>query len=101
LHGVTGRPLPGRRSPSQPRATRLDDLRRAEELGLDFAVLGPVAATPSHPDATPLGWARFAELRETVGLPIYALGGLCLDEVATARRHGAQGIAAMRGLWSN
>ena len=100
LHGVTGRPLPGEFIVAASCHTS-DDLRRAEELGLDFAVLGPVAATPTHPEATPLGWARFAQLRETVGLPIYALGGLRRDDVATARRHGAQGIAAIRGLWSN
>jgi 8-oxo-dGTP diphosphatase len=75
------------------------ELAQAERLGLDFAVLGPVAATDSHPGATPLGWARFAELREAVSLPIYALGGMKPADVAQARRHGGQGVAGIRGLW--
>lgn len=76
-----------------------EDLRRAEALGCDFVVLGPVAATASHPDRMALGWSRFAELREQVALPIYALGGMRMDDLPTARAHGAQGIAAIRALW--
>jgi 8-oxo-dGTP diphosphatase len=76
-----------------------DDLRRAESLGLDFVLLGPVAPTPTHPRSPVLGWTGFAALREGVSLPIYALGGLAMDDLDVARRHGAQGIAAIRGLW--
>jgi 8-oxo-dGTP diphosphatase len=76
------------------------ELAHAEALGLDFAVLGPVLATPSHPDRAALGWERFAALREGVSLPIYALGGMDAGDVATARRHGAQGVAGIRGFWS-
>lgn len=76
-----------------------DELAQAERLGLDFVVLGPVRATESHPGATPLGWDRFAELREAVSLPIYALGGMKPADVAVARRHGGQGVAGIRGLW--
>lgn len=75
------------------------ELGHAETLGLDFVVLGPVAATTSHPDRSPLGWNGFARLRETVSLPIYALGGMDVADIANARAHGAQGIAAIRGLW--
>ena len=77
-----------------------DELRLAERLRCDFVVLGPLAATPTHPAAAVLGWAGFAALREQVALPIYALGGLSTVDLAMARCHGAQGIAAIRGLWS-
>ena len=76
-----------------------DELAQAERLGLDFVVLGPVRATESHPDATPLGWDGFGALREAVSLPIYALGGMKPADVARARRHGGQGVAGIRGLW--
>jgi 8-oxo-dGTP diphosphatase len=75
------------------------ELQAAQRLGCDFVVLGPVRATASHPGATPLGWDAFAQLRESVSLPIYAIGGLDSDHIAEARTHGAQGIAAIRGLW--
>lgn len=77
----------------------LAELRRAEALGCDFVVLGPVAATPSHPQRAGIGWPAFARLREHVALPIYALGGMRVEAITIARAHGGQGIAAIRGLW--
>jgi 8-oxo-dGTP diphosphatase len=75
------------------------ELLQAERLGCDFAVLGPVRATPTHPDAQGIGWPAFARMREPVSLPLYAIGGLGSEDISEARRHGAQGIAAIRGLW--
>ena len=77
----------------------VDDLLRAQALGCDFAVLGPVQSTTTHPGVPGLGWTAFSALRERVSLPIYALGGLGVDDIGIARAHGAQGIAAIRGLW--
>lgn len=76
-----------------------DDLRLARALGCHFAVLGPVQRTATHPDASGLGWAAFSRLREQVDLPIYAIGGMTMADLAQARQHGAQGIAAIRSLW--
>lgn len=77
----------------------LDELRAAQALGCDFAVLGPVQPTDSHPGAPALGWNGFSALREQVSLPLYAIGGLAASDIRIAREHGAQGIAAIRGLW--
>ncbi|TDK20670.1 Nudix family hydrolase [Luteimonas aestuarii] len=77
-----------------------EDLALAQALGCDFVVLGPVAETASHPGQAGIGWARFAEMRERTSLPIYAIGGMGPQDIAVARRHGAQGVAAIRGLWS-
>ncbi len=74
-------------------------LDRARALGADFAVLGPVAPTASHPGAEPMGWCRFEALVAQAALPVYALGGVGPDDLSTAWRHGAQGIAAIRALW--
>jgi len=75
------------------------ELSRAQALGCDFAVLGHVQATSSHVGDPGLGWPAFAQLREVVSIPIYAIGGLGTGDIAIAREHGAQGIAAIRGLW--
>ena len=77
----------------------IDELRAAQALGCDFALVGSIKPTASHPGAATLGWSGFTALRETVSLPLYAIGGLDIDDLAQARRHGAQGIAAIRGLW--
>jgi 8-oxo-dGTP diphosphatase len=77
----------------------LDELMHAQTLDCDAAVLGPVLPTVSHPGQPGIGWNAFAGLRERVALPIYAIGGLSVGDVEVARAHGAQGIAAIRGLW--
>ena len=75
------------------------ELARAIELGVDFAVLGPVQATPSHPGSMPLGWENFAALARGASVPVFALGGMKRDDLETAWRSGAQGIAMVRGSW--
>lgn len=76
-----------------------EELRLAQAMGCDFAVAGPVHATATHAGVPGMGWPAFAALREQVSLPIYAIGGLAPADLAVARDHGAQGIAAIRGLW--
>jgi len=75
------------------------ELARAAQLGVDFAVLGPVQATLTHPDAKPLGWERFSALARTATLPVFALGGLSPSDLESAWRCGAHGIAMVRGSW--
>lgn len=75
------------------------DLARAAALDADFALLSPVLPTRSHPDAEPLGWGRFAAWAELAAMPVYALGGMQPALIETAWRHGAQGVAGIRGLW--
>ena len=76
-----------------------EELRRAEALGADFAVLGPVRATPSHPDSVPLGWERFREMAAGASIPVYALGGVVPRDLEQARTCGAHGLAMVRGAW--
>ena len=76
-----------------------EELTRAGSLGLDFAVLGPVATTPTHPFATPTGWKGFAARVVDVRLPVYALGGLTPADLPVAIDHGAHGVALRRGAW--
>ncbi len=75
------------------------ELDRAEQLGCDYALLSPVLPTASHPGVIPLGWKRFAELCAGRSIPVYALGGLTVGNLATAQQHGAHGIALLRGAW--
>ncbi|MDQ3057674.1 MAG: Nudix family hydrolase [Pseudomonadota bacterium] len=98
LQDLVERPLPNG-SPISASCHTLDELRHAEDIGCDFAVVGPLKATPTHPEAIGIGWPAFASMREHTSLPLYAIGGLCGDDIDHARAHGAQGISAIRGLW--
>ena len=75
------------------------ELQKAEKLGADFAVLSPVRETASHPQANAIGWEQFANLSRHCAIPVYALGGMKLADIETAREHGGQGIAALSESW--
>jgi len=76
-----------------------EDLDRAERLGLDYAVLGPVLPTASHPGQPGIGWSRFEAWGRGRTLPVYAIGGLSPSDLPVARAAGAHGIAAIRAVW--
>jgi 8-oxo-dGTP diphosphatase len=98
LMRLASRPLP----PDRWLAASCHDARElahAASIGVDFAVLGPVLPTPSHPHAPALGWNRFAELVAQAPLPVYALGGVGSRDLAHAKRAGAQGVAGISGFW--
>ena len=74
-----------------------EEIRQAGEIGLDYALLSPVLPTPTHPEASGLGWAEFGRLAAGNTLPVFALGGMRPAMLNEAQAHGAHGIALMRG----
>ena len=69
------------------------ELAHAAKLGLDYVVVGPVQATPSHPGAATLGWEAAAGLIADSPLPAYLIGGLARGDLARAKEIGAHGVA--------
>ena len=65
--------------------------------GADMALLSPVFATESHPEARPLGLEVLAAACQTAGkMPVYALGGVNLTNAASCIEAGAAGVAGIR-----
>ena len=96
LHAVDSRPRGLTVAASVHHAA---DLERAARLDIDFAVLGPVHPTPTHPGAAPLTFDGFAALVAGARLPVYALGGLIAADLDQAIAHGAHGVALRRAAW--
>jgi 8-oxo-dGTP diphosphatase len=76
-----------------------EEIAKAIVLGVDFITLSPLCATSTHPNAKPLGWDVFRQWCDSSNVPVYALGGLSLEDIEKAKGHGAQGIAAIREFW--
>lgn len=76
----------------------LTQLKQAETIQADFAVLSPVLATKSHPDVSPLGWNLAQEWIKQVSLPVYCLGGMTNKHLVDATNIDAIGIAGITGL---
>ncbi len=75
------------------------ELAHAGALGLDFAVLGAVQSTASHPGQSPLGWTEFERIAVATTLPLYALGGLDSGDLGLAMACGAHGVAQFSAAW--
>lgn len=76
-----------------------EELRRAGEEGADFVTLSPLFPTPSKIGYTAiLGLERFAALVQTTSLPVFALGGVRIENVSDCLKAGAYGIAVMGAI---
>ena len=75
------------------------ELVHAVAIDVDFVVLGPVMPTTSHADAHVLGWTDFAKLCNDFPLPVYALGGMTIEDLPKAIDARAQGVAGISGFW--
>ncbi len=73
-------------------------LKQAQQIGCDAVFISPVKPTTTHPEAVPLGWERFSELAQNSQIPVFALGGVHPDDLATAQQHGAYGLAGIRNF---
>jgi len=64
--------------------------------GADFALFGPVWATPSKTGAQ--GEDRLREAVRAAAIPVLAIGGVTAERVAAARAAGAAGVAVIRAI---
>jgi thiamine-phosphate pyrophosphorylase len=74
---------------------------KAQTLGANFVVLGPVSQTPSKlPGHAIMTVEEFQTCCEQSSIPIFALGGVDLDNAGIWLKHGAYGLAGI-SLWMN
>lgn len=77
----------------------LEDAVEAEIKGADWAVFGPVYATPSkRPWGPPQGVDRLAAVASRLRIPVIAIGGITPARVAEVRAAGAHGVAVISGI---
>jgi len=74
---------------------------KAVEGGADYLGIGPIYPTATKPDAGKvLGIARLKEIRESVNIPIVAIGGINENNLEEVLRAGADGIAVISAVVS-
>ena len=79
----------------------LEEAQEAERNGADFVVFGPVYFTPSKaPYGEPQGMAALKKIVEKISLPIYAIGGIKLENIDDVRRAGVRGVALISAIMS-
>ena len=77
-----------------------EDVIRAEAEAADFAVFAPVFEKNKTPGTQPTGLAALSEACQA-NIPIFALGGVTIENAASCLHAGAAGIAAIRLFQEN
>ena len=96
-----GLPIAAVRKASPPgfvvsRAThRREEVERAFDEGASFVVFGPIFPTASKPGHPGVGLKSLEEAVSSAPIPVYALGGITPDRVASIEAAGASGIAGI------
>ena len=75
----------------------MDEFLLAAAQGASFATLGPIFATPSKSAyGPPLGLELLTTVCQRAPIPVFALGGIGLENYRSCLAAGAAGVAAIR-----
>ena len=66
--------------------------------GADYIGFGPIFATPTKPDYSPIGLSGIKKVHADVNLPIFCIGGINLENLDRVIAAGAQRVAIVSGL---
>lgn len=66
--------------------------------GPDYIGFGPLFATPTKPDYTPIGLDDLREVHERVALPIFCIGGVKLENLGPILEAGARRVVIVSGI---
>lgn len=75
-----------------------DQAMAATKEGADYIGFGPLFATPTKPDYTPVGLGDIVAVHRTVGVPVFCIGGVKphnLPEVLAAGAHRVVIVSAL------
>jgi thiamine-phosphate pyrophosphorylase len=75
-----------------------DQAVRAFYEGADYIGFGPLFATPTKPDYSPVGLDDIAKVHEAVRIPIFCIGGIKLDNLPKVIEAGARRVVIVSGL---
>jgi thiamine-phosphate pyrophosphorylase len=76
----------------------VDQARAAQREDADYIGFGPIFATPTKPDYTPIGLSQIKKVHSDVSVPIFCIGGIKLDHLKEVIAAGARRVAIVSGL---
>ena len=79
-------------------ARTVDQAVAAESEGADYIAVGSMYPTPTKETAQVVGPERLHQIRQTVTLPLVAIGGINKDNAAEVMAAGADSLAVIRAV---
>ena len=80
----------------------LDEALDAQQQGADFVLFGPVYFTPSKATyGAPQGLNKLKETVEKISLPVYAIGGIKLENIPDLTSMGVSRVALISAIMSS
>jgi thiamine-phosphate pyrophosphorylase len=76
----------------------LEQARAAVSEGADYIGFGPIFATPTKPDYTPVGMEDIRRVHEEVALPVFCIGGIKAENLNTVLAAGAKRVVIVSGI---
>jgi len=76
----------------------LEQALAAQREGADYIGFGPIFATPTKPDYTPIGLADIRRVHAEVSLPIFCIGGINIDNLQSVIGAGAKRVVMVSAL---
>ena len=92
LAGEVERPWIGKSTHS------LDQARAAEAEGADYIGFGPLFPTPTKAGRPAIGLSGIAAVHEAVGIPVFCIGGIRLENLARVVEAGARRVVVVSAL---
>jgi thiamine-phosphate pyrophosphorylase len=76
----------------------LAQARAAQDEGADYIGFGPIFATPTKPDYKPIGLGDISQVHLDLGVPIFCIGGINIDNVQQVIDAGAKRVVMVSAL---
>ena len=81
-------------------ARNVEEAKRAELLGADYIGSGAIFGTNTKDNAKKLEMEELKKIVASVKIPVFAIGGINIDNVSILKNIGLQGICVVSGILS-
>ena len=81
-------------------ARNVEESKRAELLGADYIGSGAIFGTSTKDNAKKLEMEELKKIVASVKIPVFAIGGININNVGSLKNIGLQGICAVSGILS-
>lgn len=77
-----------------------EEAAEAEKMGAEYIIAGHIFATDCKKGLAPRGLDFLKKICDTVEIPVYAIGGINSENIASVKSAGADGACIMSGFMS-